>query len=86
MCAFKHASNELLRAFNEQYVHLTILFQRLDDAHFFNVIKGYEILVLVDMNDQIHELFVYVAGIKSYLCKKVACMNWFKCELNMHAY
>ena len=75
MCAFKHASNELLRAFNEQYVHLTILFQRLDDAHFFHVIKGYEILVLVHMKGQIHELFVYVA------CKKLSLQ-----KNSMHAH
>ena len=51
MCAFKHESNELLRAFNEQCVHLTIFFQRLDDDQYLNAIKGYGILELVVMND-----------------------------------
>ena len=33
MCAFKHATNEPLRSFNEQCEHFMILFQRLRYAH-----------------------------------------------------
>ena len=51
MCAFKHATNELLRSFNEQCVHLMILFQRLRKAHLLLAMKGYETLVLGVTND-----------------------------------
>ena len=70
MCAFKHASNELLRSFNEQCVHLMVLFQGLRNAHKFHAIKSYEMLLLVPMNGQIHEGFVYLAGKKGSLAIK----------------
>ena len=58
MCAFKHASNELLRSFNEQMCALN----DFSEAHLFQAIKGYEMLVVVAMKGQINELFVYTAG------------------------
>ena len=73
MCAFIHSSNELLRAFNEQCVHLTILFQRLDYAHYLHATKGYVLLLLVAMNDWIYVFSVYKAGKKgSFALKKHA--------------
>ena len=46
--------NEFLHSFNEQCEHLTILFQRLDDAHYLHAIKTYEILVLMAVSDHIN--------------------------------
>ena len=54
MCAFKHAFNEFLHSFNEQCEHLTILFHRLDDAHYLHAIKAYETQMLVVMNGYIY--------------------------------
>ena len=73
MCAFKHATNELLRSFNEQCVHLMIIFWRLRNAHKLHAIKSYEMILLVVINGQIHEFFVYVAGKKgSFAIKQYA--------------
>ena len=47
MCAFKRASNELLRSFNEQCVHLMILFQGLSIAHLLHINDIYVIYGLV---------------------------------------
>ena len=70
MCAFKHASNEFLRSFNEQCVHLMILFQRLRNAHKLHVMRCYEMLVYVAMNRQINELLMYVVGKKCSFAMK----------------
>ena len=75
MCAFKHESNELLHSFHEHCVHLTILFQGLNDDQHLHATNGCNILVRVAMIAQINELFVGVYGKRKKVCKKVECMN-----------
>ena len=56
-------------------MHLTILFQGLNDDQHLHATNGCNILVRVAMIAQINELFVGVYGKRKKVCKKVECMN-----------
>ena len=58
MCAFKRASNELLRSFHEQCVHLMILFQGLSKAHLLHITDIYVIYGLVYANREVSVNYV----------------------------
>ena len=60
MFAFKHESNEFLRLFHEQCVNLMILFERLDNAHYFHAITVCQVFVFLFVIYRIYELFVCV--------------------------
>ena len=75
MCAFKHESNELLRSFHEQCVHLTLLFLGLSDAHNLYAKNCHEEKMRVLMNSHIRVILMCLHVEKNKLCDNVTCMN-----------